>query len=105
MVMGVATGFAFRGARAGFAATYVYHIKEEAQIECAADAAHHMRRYVAPGKRSLRLLYPILGVYRLKTARIYPSPLSPAGATARPGRRRYRGRWVFRAAWGRGRPE
>ena len=51
--------------------------------ECAADAAHHMRHtvrrplvippiYIASGRRGLRPLYPILGVYRLKTARIYP---------------------------------
>ena len=68
--------------------------------ECAADAAHHMRHtvrrplvippiYIASGRRGLRPLYPILGVYRLKTARIYPRKSYrrhiPAGAPEKQG--------------------
>ena len=64
--------------------------------------------YMASGKRGLGRLYPILGLARLKTARIYP--IYPTGSIGRPGRKRFRGPCVLRepagspeydAAWAR----
>ena len=71
--MGSDTGFTFRGACEGFAETYVFHIQDETQIECAAESPLLARLterrplvtspiYMASGRRGLHILYPILGV-------------------------------------------
>ena len=57
---------------------------------------------MASNKRGRRRLYQILGAYRLQTAE-FTRP-SPAGATARPERQRYRRRLASRAASARGAP-
>ena len=82
----------------------VSRIKEESRIASAADAAHRARaqrygdrriypRYMASARPGIRRIYPISGVYLLKTARINP-PGAP-GSAARRGRQRYRRRLDF----------
>ena len=91
--MGVVTGFTSSGDWAASAETYVPHSLEETQraravampISCAPQYVSHWLypRHMASQKIGLHRLYPIFGVPRQRTARIYPHKSyrrrSPAG--------------------------